>query len=140
MIDAYIDESGIHDGAKVCVIAGYWGGRGQWRKFEKDWRSLLRTFGVPLEKFHATELLPKRGFFFDWDRATHESFLDGVVATITRYKIYPVSFGVIVDDWMTSTRLRKSSAAFSLEQHCRQASWSRAATPASPIFSPFSIA
>jgi hypothetical protein len=35
MIDAYLDESGIHDGAEVCLIAGYFGGRVQWRKFSK---------------------------------------------------------------------------------------------------------
>lgn len=27
MIDAYLDESGIHDKAAICVIAGYFGGR-----------------------------------------------------------------------------------------------------------------
>jgi len=25
MMEGYFDESGIHDGAKVCIVAGYYG-------------------------------------------------------------------------------------------------------------------
>ena len=32
MIDAYLDESGIHDGADICVVAGYFGGPSQFKK------------------------------------------------------------------------------------------------------------
>jgi hypothetical protein len=46
MIDAYLDESGIHDGAAVCVIAGFYGGRGHWRRFESLWRYTLSQFEV----------------------------------------------------------------------------------------------
>jgi len=60
MIEAYLDESGIHDGAAVCVIAGYFGGPGQWHKFERLWRKSLDRAGVPLEKFHALNLIEHR--------------------------------------------------------------------------------
>lgn len=53
MIDAYLDESGIHKEASVCVIAGYFAGRGKWKRFEDDWRQLLADFNVPMERFHA---------------------------------------------------------------------------------------
>ncbi|MGD0793495.1 MAG: hypothetical protein ABR920_17135 [Terriglobales bacterium] len=44
MIDAYLDESGVHDGAAMCVIAGYFGGNGQFRRFERDWKKVLSRF------------------------------------------------------------------------------------------------
>jgi hypothetical protein len=70
MLDAYLDESGIHGGATVGVIAGYIGGRGQFKKMEEEWRKALSDFDVPLEEFHAKDLFPKiKGFFSDkrWD-------------------------------------------------------------------------
>src|SRR5208283_2154203 len=102
MIDAYLDESGIHDGAAICAIAGYFGGRGQWRKFESDWKYLLHTFGVPMERFHAKDLFPKpRGFFLHhWDSSRHPAFLDAIAETIIRHKkIHPVGFGIVIDDF-----------------------------------------
>lgn len=61
MIAAYLDESG--DSAEVCVIAGYFGGTGQWRKFEVAWRKVLLRFAVPLDKFHAKDLMNRCGCF-----------------------------------------------------------------------------
>jgi hypothetical protein len=99
MIDAYLDESGIHDGAPICVIAGYFGGSGQWRKFEQDWRDLLEGAEVPLEEFHAKDLIKRRGFFLKWGNDKHAQFLNGIAETICRYKIYPVSQSLILKDF-----------------------------------------
>src|SRR6185437_8468888 len=56
MVEAYMDESGIHDGAHVCVIAGYYGGKNQWRSFEQRWRKILKDTNTPaLKEFHAIE-------------------------------------------------------------------------------------
>ena len=57
MIDAYLDESGIHAGATVCVIAGYFGGPGQMRKLERSWSRALREFSFEMADFHAKEPL-----------------------------------------------------------------------------------
>lgn len=100
MLDGYLDESGIHNGAPICVIAGYFGGHDQWKKFEADWRRLLKRFEVPLEKFHAKDLFPKpRGFFLhQWDISRHPAFLKEIGTTIVRHrKLHPVSCGIIVD-------------------------------------------
>jgi hypothetical protein len=58
VIDAYLDESGIHDGAAMCVVGGYWSGRTRWRQLDNDWRKVLNKFNVPLERFHAKNLFP----------------------------------------------------------------------------------
>src|SRR5580698_4734839 len=103
MLDAYLDESGIHDKAEVCVIAGYFGGPGQWRKFEAAWRALLVSFSVPMNKFHAKDIYPKPcGFFHGWSAARHFEFLSAIAATIAAHKkIHPVGFGILVRDFFS---------------------------------------
>jgi hypothetical protein len=56
MLEAYMDESGIHDGAHVCVIAGYYGGESQWRRFEPRWQKIIEDADTPaLKEFHARD-------------------------------------------------------------------------------------
>ena len=53
-MEVYADESGIHGGSKMCVLAGFSGGRRKFIALEKEWASVLKQFGVPAEKgFHA---------------------------------------------------------------------------------------
>jgi hypothetical protein len=100
MLHAYLDESGIHQHAKVCIIAGYWANPGRWRKFESDWKRMLLEFRVPMEEFHATQLFRRRGFFEDWGDEKHAAFVERVGLTIAAHKrIRPISAGVIVDDF-----------------------------------------
>lgn len=93
MIDAYLDESGIHEGAAVCVISGYFGGRGQWRKLEILWRQILKKAGYALEDFHANKWVK--------NEAKYGSVLDDLARATTQYKIYPVSVGVVVADFFS---------------------------------------
>src|ERR1700733_7451890 len=94
MIDAYLDESGIHDGAAVCVIAGYFGGRGQWGKFEKRWKQTFVRSGMPMEEFHAKTLLKKEDPKF-------KRIARSLVTVIAEFapKIHPVSAAIIVEDF-----------------------------------------
>jgi hypothetical protein len=98
MIDAYLDESGIHKSAPVCLIAGYFGGAGQWRKFERDWRKAFKDSHVALEEFHATDFLRKR---------KHKVLLEKLVEIIPRYKINPVTVGIIVQDFMSFNLMQR---------------------------------
>jgi hypothetical protein len=99
MIEAYLDETGIHDGAAYCAIAGYFAGKGQWKKFEQCWRKALADFDVPLEKFHALDLMKRHKAFFGWQDQKHQAFLERLAEAITKYKIYPVSAGIIIEDF-----------------------------------------
>jgi uncharacterized protein DUF3800 len=99
MIDAYLDESGIHDDSAICVIAGYFGGRGQWRKFEEDWKALLAEFDVPIAQFHSNKLLKRKGFFADWTDSKYGKFMAAAVSTIIQYKIHPIAQGIFVHDY-----------------------------------------
>lgn len=112
MIDAYLDESGIHKGAKVCMVAGYFGGPGQMKRFDKAWRQTLGQFNFPMENFHAKDLLKRRDA---WPMLLALSKVAGNQA-----KVYPVAFGIVVDDFnsfslderrfMTGARLMNGSA------------------------------
>ena len=100
MFDSFLDESGIHEGAKVCVIGGYFAGRGQWRKFEKLWQRTLAKFGVPLAEFHAKELAKATGFFHGWSPDACLRLQSSLAMAIARYKLYPVGQGVLVEEFM----------------------------------------
>ncbi len=66
-----LDESGIHDGAKVCAIAGYFGHDDSWGKFEREWTSVLKKFRVSeyhARRFWARDSEGKRvGIYSDWN-------------------------------------------------------------------------
>ncbi len=53
MLTAYIDDSGTHNGSHNAVMAGYWAGVNQWKRFEQVWNSVLRSESVPY--FHAKD-------------------------------------------------------------------------------------
>jgi hypothetical protein len=90
MIDAYIDESGIHGGATACIVAGYFGKKGPWRSLEIKWNRVLRRFKVPLQKFHAKELEDKR---------SKADFLSELVRVVSECRVHPFCYGIFVDDF-----------------------------------------
>jgi hypothetical protein len=98
MINAYLDESGFHEGAKMCVIAGYFGGPGQMRLLEKARDKTLSDFGFSMKDFHAKDLIKIR------DRRPMLKALARVVGE--QKKIYPVTWAIVVADFNS----------FSLEQ------------------------
>ena len=104
VIESYLDESGIHGDAKICVVAGYYGTHAAWRKFEGEWRVILRKYGLESHGFHAKEFWGhkngKRVPPYDgWTDEKASSFIDSLVQTITRNRIFPVGNAIIVGEW-----------------------------------------
>jgi hypothetical protein len=64
IIQAYMDETGIHDGAPITAVAGYLASEEMWRKFSEEWTAVLREFGVRV--FHATDYENFKGGFKGW--------------------------------------------------------------------------
>jgi hypothetical protein len=89
VIHAYLDESGIHDGAEVCVIAGYFGGPGQFKRFARGWRRELSALGMEMADFHAKDLTARRD---------HSTVLQ-LAQLIAQFKIYPITHGIVVKDF-----------------------------------------
>jgi hypothetical protein len=91
MIDAYLDESGIHDGAKVCVIAGYFGLPRKMRKLEEAWKRVLKAHAFPMGDFHAKNLLKKSDSY---------PMLKKLARAIgDQRNVFPVTQAIIVEDF-----------------------------------------
>lgn len=102
MLSAYLDESGIHGGkdvGKLCVIAGYFGQEKPWKHFERDWRKALSNHLVPLEKFHAKDLIKRRGFFMNFSKRAYLALIHDLLKAITAYEIFPIISAVLISDF-----------------------------------------
>ena len=128
MMHAYLDESGIHDGAVICVVAGYFGGQAQLRKLEQAWLKVLKRYDFPLKDFHAKDLAKAR---------RHRPMLEELARTIgTQPKVYPVCYGIVVDDfnaytlnqrrWLTGATLNEKTGKLKTT-----------GAPSKPYFVPF---
>jgi hypothetical protein len=99
MIDGYLDESGIHEGARICIVAGYFGGKGQMKKLETAWKKVLSDYGFPMKDCHAKDLIKQR---------RHAPMLEDLAKAIGgQRKVYPVSRGIVVDDFNSFSEVQR---------------------------------
>src|SRR6185437_6194448 len=104
MVEAYMDESGIHDGAHVCVVAGYWGSVKKWKRLETRWGEILRNANEPsLAEFHSTEFWyadgKRKGVFAMWSDAKADKFINDLADCIVDTKVFPTSAALVANDW-----------------------------------------
>ncbi len=126
MIDAYLDESGIHDGAAICVIGGFFGGSKQWGQLEKEWPKVLARYGVQLHEFHAKDMLKAQ---------RHQPMLKDLTSLIARFnKIRPVSFGVVVEDFNSLSLIQRKFLTGAIVRDRKLIS---TGSPNKPYFVPF---
>ncbi len=64
ILTAYFDESGVHAGSPVSVMAGFIGDARQWRKFEKRAAKLFNRYRVDI--FYAIDIKRSDKDFKDW--------------------------------------------------------------------------
>ncbi len=106
MFEAYLDESGIHDGAQVCVVAGFYGTEAAWRRFETQWQNIIGDYPeLADEEFHA-KIFFKRvkgkrvGPYKDWDDAKAAKFLERLIQAIMRNRIFPIGYAIVVQHFL----------------------------------------
>jgi hypothetical protein len=104
MIEAYMDESGIHEGAHVCVIGGYWGSIKKWKRFERRWKQIIEDAGEPtLKEFHSTDFWyadgRRKGIFARWSNDKADKFIADLATCIVDSGIYPTAAVLVVADW-----------------------------------------
>ena len=108
-IAACADESGIHDDASVCILAGYVASVSQWAAFDERWKRVLRKHDVL--DFHSREFFPidsrgkrvgryrksdgSKASFGDWAEDQASEFLVGLLSAINETNIHPI--GAMVD-------------------------------------------
>jgi hypothetical protein len=102
MMQAYMDDSGSHASSHNCVVAGYFGTVWEWRKFELQWKPILRNYKV--SEFHAKNFWAcvrgkPAGEYSGWSRRKLLEFLDRLLSVIESRKIYPFASGVLRSEW-----------------------------------------
>jgi hypothetical protein len=101
MIRTFLDESGIHDEARICVIAGFVGSARQWERFERRWAAIgedAKSPGFHSKSFFAKDpngqrVPPYRG----WTEDRALSLINGVVKAISQTDVHPIVAGVNVE-------------------------------------------
>jgi hypothetical protein len=114
MLEAYMDESGIHDGAHACVIAGYWGHEKRWRHFENEWKKILHDADEPtLTEFHSVDFWKpngaRKGVFKNWSDDKADAFIAALLDCIGSHQIYPATSTLVVSAW---NKLSKNEKMF----------------------------
>jgi len=107
MMEAYFDESGIHEQAKVCVVAGYYGTQTAWRKFENQWKKILLDYPeIGGEGFHAkrffgrNERKERLDGYAGWSDEKANKLLERLVQCTIRNRVFPIGYALIVEDFL----------------------------------------
>jgi len=91
---AFLDETGIHAGARWCAIAGFLGSPRQWIDFDQAWRRAL-TAAPGASDFHAHEFFGGRSPYRALLGSERRAFIDGLIGAVVDHRVFP--FGAIVD-------------------------------------------
>ena len=97
VLTIYCDDSGTDHRNRAAVVAGYIGQVRQWEKLEKEWRNLLRDFGV--SRMRRADLEAFKGEFKDWDKDRRIRFLKSAHLLIREYTKIPIGSAVIKEDF-----------------------------------------
>jgi hypothetical protein len=84
MFTAYFDAAG-NTGTGVTIVSGWLASVDQWKRFDEDWRQLLKRYDVPY--FHMKEFAHSKKVFSSWERDEERrtSFLCAAVDIIAAY-------------------------------------------------------
>jgi len=139
--EAYFDESGIHDGAKLCAVGGYYGTEEAWRKFEKQWRAILKDNGLLEIGFHAKDFYRRKDGkrvppYADWANEKAAKFENRLIQAIMRSRIVPFGHGVVVAEW---NNLPYDMRKFLSGAHRRKGKFLSSGAPAKSYYLPFQL-
>jgi hypothetical protein len=102
MLEAYMDESGIHDGATLCVVGGFYGSQKEWGRAEQAWNKVVGHYGLEPAGFHSKEFWNRKSgasAYKGLSDAQAEKLLERLVNVIQRHRIFPFGHGVVVEHW-----------------------------------------
>jgi hypothetical protein len=94
-LDARMDESGIHEGAKACVVAGFLATVRQWKRFEELWRPHSNP---PFHAKHFFRRAPngqRVGPYAGWSDARANGYFERLLHAIDVPKLMPL--GSVLD-------------------------------------------
>jgi hypothetical protein len=138
MIQAYIDESGIQAGAPICLVGGYFGGIGQWKRFQIKWQRILDKEGI--EEFHAIKFWARNphgervGEYKEWSDGRSDKFLNALVDVIAEHRIHPVTSALVVGEFK---KLSHNQRRFLTGGGLYSGQFKSSGCPSKPYFLPF---
>ncbi len=140
-LESYMDESGIHDGAHACVVAGYWGSEKQWRRFEPAWKKIIRDADEPtMKEFHSVKFWhsdgTRKAVFAKWSDDKADKFIDDLLTCIGNHRLYPAGFTLDTSVW---PKLNKAERMFLTggRYHLPTKSWVTPSAPNKKYYLPF---
>ena len=138
-----MDESGIHDDARVCVVAGYVGPIEEWAGFRQDWNGTLDKYKVKREcGFHARLFFrrhlsgkPQHEHYRHLSAEDAENFLGALVGAITGSNLRLIGSAVDVPLFRSLTEDERRYLTGGLHNGRK---WTRQGAPTKPYYLPFS--
>jgi hypothetical protein len=137
MLEGYFDETGIHDGAAICIVAGYYAQRSQWKKYETAWKKILRRERI--KEFHARVFFgpsPKGSEYQGWSAERRKWYIRDLLETIAANELHAVGAGVIVADWKRLS-IEQQQFLTGAEYSTKLNRFTTSGCPSKPYFLPF---
>ena len=98
MIKVYLDESGIHQGAAICTVAGYAASWENWKQFVPRWNKALKAFGLEESGFHAKRFFARAGKEYrGWKEVDTTECFNHLMNAINAARVVPVGSCLIVE-------------------------------------------
>lgn len=104
----YLDESGIHAGASMCVLAGFLGSSRQWERFDAAYVRAVgedaNTPGIHASDYFIRDTSGRRtGAYRGWSEDRAERLLTGLVQAVTSVDVWPIVAALDVAAFNTYT-------------------------------------
>jgi hypothetical protein len=134
MLEGYFDESGIHDGAPLCLVAGLIADARKWTRFYPRWQKVLDDYSI--KEFHARDFGNHAGEFHGWDDHRRSRFLARLINIINDARAFPIGLCVATDVF---ERLNEDERRYVTggQYQIKQERWIRSGAPNKPYFLPF---
>lgn len=133
---ALFDESGIHDRAPICVVAGYIGSLSEWRRFDEAWEPYSKDPGFHAKSFFARDNQGHRVPPYDsWDDERGQKYLGYLLESVTTLKLYPV--GALVDVQAFRRYSKDERRLLTGGYATRSGKWKHSGAPTKPYYTVF---
>jgi hypothetical protein len=104
MLAVYTDDSGTHDVSEIVVMACFIASEEEWRPFEAAWKARLLAplpdaGKAPLEQFHMTDCMARRGEFTEYSKAEKDAVTKEFRDIILAHNLCGRAIGVPRHDW-----------------------------------------
>lgn len=113
MLYAFLDESGIHAGAKVLAVGGWMGTPDEFETLASHWNTTLRRARV--KAFHFVDFNHSIKEFEGWKPKWKETFLRDLFDVLDRRELTGVSGAILMDDFKEV--IKNSSGTVLHEEH-----------------------